>query len=313
MPKPSKIIAVEEHILTTGFTLKMREWAEYERKMQSMDLRLEEMDRHGIDMHLLSLSSPGVHRFEDAKEAASRIAASNDEIAETVAKHPDRLDWFCSLAMHDPVTAGEELERCVRAGAVGPMLNHHTNGEFLDAERLLPFWEKAAELDVPVYIHPAPAIEEPAVTRGYPGLGGPMWGWSHEIGGHALRLVLSGLFDRFPDQQIVLGHMAELLPYCLWRIDSRYLTWPGEKTLKKNPSDYIRSNILATTSGSFDTVPLKGCVEALGSDRVLFAIDYPYEEPEEAVAMLNDVDLPKDAVEAIAHGNAERVFGLTSS
>ena len=143
-------------------------------------------------------------------------------------------------------------------------------------------------------------------------LGGPMWGWAHEIGGHAMRLVLSGLFDRFPGQQVMLGHMAELLPFCLWRIDSRYEVWPGEKTLKRKPSEYIRSNIVATTSGSFDVVPLKACVEAMGEDRVLFAIDYPYEPSGEAVEMLAEAPFPSATIEKIAHGNAERILGLAS-
>lgn len=311
MAKPSRIIAVEEHILTDGFNLSMKAWGHFERMMKSVEMRLEDMDRHGIDMQVLSLSSPGVHRMPDAAEADDRARRSNDEIAALCAAHPDRLAFFASCALQDPQRGARELERAVtQLGAKGAMLNHHTNGEFLDDEKFLPLWEAADGLGVPVYIHPAPALEEPAVTRGYPGLGAAIWGWSHEIGGHALRLVFSGLFDRFPNQQVILGHMAELLPFCLWRIDSRYAVWPGDKKLALKPSEYIRRNIVATTSGSFDTLPLKACVEAMGADRVMFAIDYPYEPSDEAVRMLADAPLNPSTVEAIAHGNAERILRL---
>jgi 2,3-dihydroxybenzoate decarboxylase len=311
MGKPSKIIAVEEHILTDGYNLSMRQWEHLERRMKSMDARLDEMDRHGIDMHVLSLSSPGVHRMPDAVAADDRARRSNDEIAEEVARHPSRLAFFASCALQDPKRGAAELERAVtKLGARGAMLNHHTNGEFLDDEKFLPLWEVADALDVPVYIHPAPAMEEPAVTRGHPALGAAMWGWSHEIGGHALRLVMSGLFERFPKQQVILGHMAEMLPFCLWRLDSRYDIWPRERKLPRKPSEYIRENIVATTSGSFDQVPLKACVEAMGEDRVMFAIDYPYEPAGEAVDMLVAAPFAQSVVEKIAHGNAARVLKL---
>lgn len=308
---PGKVIAVEEHILTSGFHLSMREWANFERMMQSLDMRFEDMDRAGVDMHVLSLSAPGVHLEPDAGVAADKAARSNDEVAAVVAKHPDRLAAFAAIALQDPEAGANELERAVRQlGFKGAMINHHTNGAYLDDQKVLPFLERAVDLDVPVYIHPSRPLEEPAVTRGYPGLGAAMWGWSHETGAHALRLVLAGVFDRLPSLTIILGHMAEMLPFCLWRIDSRYSVWPGRPRLEKLPSDYIRENFYATTSGSFDSVPLLGAIGAIGADRIMFAVDYPYEPSDEAVAFLKNAPIAEIDRAKIAHGNATRVLKL---
>lgn len=311
MPKAGKVIAVEEHILTDGFALKMTQWTHFQEKMKSIDLRLADMDQNGIDMQILSLSSPGVHMMPDAAEAERKAAASNDEMARIVHDRPNRFAFLANVPLQDPARGAAEYERAVKQlGACGAMLNHHTTGHFLDDERYLVFWERVAALGLPVYIHPAPALEEPAVTRGHAGLGGAIWGWSHEIGGHALRLVLSGLFERFSDVQVVLGHMGELLPFCLWRIDSRYAVWPGGKPLKKKPSDYLRENFYSTTSGSFDSVPLLALINAVGADRVMFAIDYPYEPSDEAMHFLENAPIAPTDREKIAHRNAERLFRL---
>src|SRR5581483_3698002 len=144
---------------------------------------------------------------------------------------PSRYKGFAHLAMQDPAAAARELERCVRNyGFLGALINGNTNGIYLDDARYYPFWEKAIDLGVPVYIHPADPAVQPAVLDGYPEMQGAVWGWSTDNSSHFLRLLFSGIFDRYPELTIVLGHMGETLPYFIWRIDSRYaVTTEGQQ------------------------------------------------------------------------------------
>jgi len=154
-------------------------------------------------------------------------------------------------------------------GFKGALINGHTRGVYLDDERCLPFWERVAALDVPIYLHPANPMMIPAAFEGYPGLAQAIFGWAAETGGHALRLVLSGLFDRFPSLTIILGHMGEALPLYLWRIDSRFKISEPKVSLRQMPSAYIRRNIAVTTAGVFAPEPLRCAIDAMGLDRVL--------------------------------------------
>ena len=227
-------IALEEHFLVEGFAniggtgasgpgaAAFRRYAA-ERLPEIDALRLDAMDKAGIDLAVLSLFQPGIQGKRDTATAVRKAKAVNDALAERIARHPARFRGFAAVPMQDPREAADELERAVKElGFKGALINGHTQGVYLDDPRCLPFWERVAALDVPIYLHPANPMTIPAAFEGYPGLAQAIFGWAAETGGHALRLVLSGLFDRFPSLTIILGHMGEALPFYLWRIDSRF-------------------------------------------------------------------------------------------
>jgi 2,3-dihydroxybenzoate decarboxylase len=197
--------------------------------------RLAGMDASGIDIAILSLTVPGVQGVLDRGEASARARAVNDFLAGEVSKHPDRFAGFASIALQDPVEAAKELERCMtRLGFKGAMINGYTNtdsgngAEYLDEERILPFWEAAAALHAPVYLHPRPPLDQRSY-EGHPELIGATWGFAPETATHALRLVYSGLFDRLPDLTVILGHLGETLPYFAWRIQRCFEYNPSKK------------------------------------------------------------------------------------
>jgi 2,3-dihydroxybenzoate decarboxylase len=163
---------------------------------------------------------------------------------------------------------------------------------------------------VPIYLHPANPMTIPAAFEGYPGLAGAIFGWAAETGGHALRLVLSGLFDRFPSLTIILGHMGEALPFYLWRIDSRFKIGEPKVALRELPSAYIRANIAVTTAGAFSPEPLRCSIDAMGLDRVLFSVDYPLEDSDEAARFIETAPLSEAEREAVCFRNAERLLRL---
>ena len=178
-------------------------------------------------------------------------------MAKEVSERPTRYAGFAHVAMQDPKGAADELERCVRdLGFNGVMINHHTNGVYLDDQRNDVFWERLQALGVPLYLHPGDAFEMPHVLREVPELNKPVWEWTTEMSAHALRLVMTGVFDRFPRAQSILGHGGETLPYELWRLDSRYALTATVRRVKRPPSEYVRDNIAITMSGQFSNVPL---------------------------------------------------------
>src|SRR5499427_10937007 len=184
--------------------------------------RLQMMDKTGIARAVLSIAGPGVQAERDTAAAVRAARASNDFLAKQVQKRPDRYSGFAHLAMQDAKAASDELERCIRdLKFCGAMINGHTNGKYLDDPALYPFWERADALGAAIYIHPADPVAQPSVLSGYKVLMRPMWGWGFETGSHALRLIISGHFDRFPRSRLMLGHLGETLPFLLWRFDSR--------------------------------------------------------------------------------------------
>jgi 2,3-dihydroxybenzoate decarboxylase len=210
-----------------------------------------------------------------------------------------------------PREAASELERAVRQlGFKGALINGHTQGTYLDDARCLPFWERVAALDVPIYLHPANPMTIPAAFEGYPGLSQATFGWAAETGGHALRLVLSGLFDRFPSLTVILGHMGEALPFYLWRIGSRFKITEPKVALQEMPSEYIRRNIVVTTAGAFSPEPLRCAIDAMGLDRVLFSVDYPLEDSDAAAEFIETAPMSEAEREAICFRNPERVLRL---
>jgi len=287
-------------------------WADYvgARIGDLTDLRLREMDEQGIDVQVLSLTSPGIQAMDDAADAVATARDVNDLLADVVAAHPTRFAGFAALACQDPAAAVAELERAVtQLGLKGALINGHTHGSYLDEQRHWGLWEAAEALDVPIYVHPADPPAPVACTVGYP-LDRAAWGWAYETGTHALRIVLSGVFDRFPAATLMIGHMGEGLPFALARLDDRYDFYVADPPIADRPSAYVRRNILVTTSGVNDAVPLRCAIDALGSDRVLFAVDYPYQRNDEAVAFIDAVDISEDDRARICHGNAERLLRL---
>lgn len=312
-------IALEEHFLSPGFEdYWLPTMGNVDQKAVSGllarlkdfgDMRIAAMDSGGIARAVLSVSGPGVQAERDAATARRRAAQANDFLAGEVAKRDDRYSGFGHLPMQDGVAAADELERCIRdLKFCGAMINGHTNGQYLDHPSLFPFWERAEATGAVVYIHPTDPVSPSPALAGVEGLRRATWEWGFETGSHALRLVFSGLFDRFPRAKVALGHLGETLPYLLWRFDSRAKLY-GVK-LGKKPSDYIRQNFIVTTSGMSSAEPLNCALAALGNDRVMFAADYPFEQSAEAGEFLDKTPLAESVRGEIAFKNAVREFKL---
>ena len=188
------------------------------------EYRLPEMDKHGIDMQVLSLTAPGIQMQPDAQTAVADARAANDFLASVISEHPGRFQGLAAVPLQDPRQAAAELRRAVEElGLCGALVNDHTLGHYLDEPQYDPFWETLQDLGVPLYIHPNPVpSDEWKVLQGYPGLDHATWSWAARTGGHALRLIFGGVFDQFPGARIILGHMGEFLPAQLFRIDIRY-------------------------------------------------------------------------------------------
>jgi len=277
--------------------------------------RLQVMDEAGIDVAVLSLGNPGPEIF-DAATGTSLAQKINDELHHIVMKYPKRFVGLASIAYQDPIASARELERSVRElGLKGAKIHSHLEGEFLDQDKFRIIFEKAAELHIPLYLHPkmpSPDMAKPYFP--YSALAGPMFGFGVQTGLQALRLICSGLFDICPNLKIILGHLGEALPFWLWRLDKPWRDGhkpdPETAKIKKMPSEYFRNNFFITTSGMFWEPALLCSVMALGADKVLFAVDHPFESSKRAVEFLNTASLADVDKELIYHTNAERLFGI---
>jgi 2,3-dihydroxybenzoate decarboxylase/5-carboxyvanillate decarboxylase len=276
--------------------------------------RLEWMDRDGVDVHLLSLTSPGVQMF-DADTACAMASMANDRLAEAIARHPKRFAGLAAFAPQDPQRAVKEMERAIRKLKLnGFILNSHTNGEYLDNPKYWPILECAEALDRAIYIHPRCPPEHMAKAYGDYGMYTALWGFQAEVSVHAMRMILSGVFERFPKLKIVIGHMGESIPFNVWRSDYIYgvhHAW-GDIPGKVKPSEVFKRNFWITTSGVEHTPALKYCIDVLGPDRVMWAIDYPYQQHSPAVKWMDEADISDEHKEMIYHGNAERVFHIAA-
>lgn len=274
--------------------------------------RLSEMDAIGVEKAILSLSGPGVQAETDTAVAIRKAREANDFLAARMAENPTRYGGLAHVATQDPAAAADELERCVRElGMQGVMVNGQTNGAYLDDDRFSVFWERAADLGAPVYIHPYNPPDIPFMYHNHRELWGPVWSWTVETGNHALRLVFGGVFDRFPKAKLILGHMGETLPYQLWRFDSRWeISNRGEKRLNLKPSEYFKRNVWCTTAGVCSDEPLRCAIDALGVDRVLFSADYPFERMSEAGEWIEAAPLSDDERRKVCRDNAAVLFGL---
>jgi len=270
--------------------------------------RLQMMDGTGIARAVLAVAGPGVQAERDAAKAVRAARASNDFLAREVQKRPDRYSGFAHLAMQDPKAAADELERCVRElKFCGAMVNGHTNGKYLDDRSYDPFWERAAALDAPIYLHPADPAAPLQAIAGYNVLARPMWGWGVETGSHALRIICSGVFHRYPKAKLLLGHLGETLPFQLWRFDSR--SAPYGWALPKPPSQYLKDNVWVTMSGMYDTPPVRCSLDALGRDHVMFSSDYPFDS-DGAGEFMDTVAFDESLRADIAYNNAAKLLGL---
>ena len=290
-----------------------RHLADWARKLPDFtEYRLPEMDAAGIDVQVLSLTVPGLQADVDPATARDDARFANDYLAQVVAGHPDRFRGFAALPMQDPAAAAVELGRCVRElGFCGALVNDHLQAHYLDEPRYDEVWAALEELSVPLYLHPgAPPADRWKVLDGRPELYGATWSWAAEVGGHALRIIYGGVFDRHPGATLILGHMGEFLPFMRSRLDSRYHTLDLKAPLQRMPSAYLGSNVVITTSGVFSPAALTGAVLEIGADAVMFSVDYPYESSHEAVAGLERATLSDTDRHKIAHRNAERILRL---
>jgi predicted TIM-barrel fold metal-dependent hydrolase len=323
-----RVIAIEEHFLTPLYREKVaaNEYRNFYltsrgRQMghdiieENLDLgakRLAHMDAHGVDLQVLSFGSPGPQAF-DADVAIAMARDANDRLHAAVKAHPTRFAGFAALPTADPRAAAEELERCVtRLGFKGAMIHGHQRGEFLDAKKYWPIWERAERLGVPIYLHPA--LPHPDVVKayfdGYEELARAPWGFAVDTSCHFLRLVFAGLFDAYPRLRIILGHLGEGLPFAMHRLNDHAWAAAQRRGLQKQPIDYLRDNLVVTTSGNWFEPAFVCTLLALGADNILFAIDWPYEANKTGMQFLRGLSISDADKEKIAHRNAERLLGV---
>jgi uncharacterized protein len=322
-----RTIAIEEHFWTPELapppgTGPLAMWGpEIGDRLRDLgQARLDNMDASGIDLQVISHVAPAAQGLAGA-ECVARAREANDRLAAAVTAHPGRFGGFATLPTADPAAAADELERATtELGLAGAMVNSTlgSNGAFLDEPRFAPLLERFERLDVPLYLHPAApsaALHE-ALYHGLPAavagrLATGAWGWHAEAGLHVLRMIATGVFDRYPGLRMIIGHCGEMVPFMLDRIDAMLdparLGPPG---LALKPSEYFLRNIWVTTSGLFSLPPVLCTIAVLGVDRVLFSVDYPFGGNPAGRALLDALPLAPADKAKIAGGNAERVLRL---
>jgi predicted TIM-barrel fold metal-dependent hydrolase len=277
--------------------------------------RIAAMDAAGIDVQVLSFGSPGPQGF--GKDLAIPMARdANDRLHETMKAHPGRFEGFAALPTADPEAAADELERCVKKlGFCGTMIHGHQQGEFLDEKKYWIIFERAQALGVPIYLHPTLAHPDALKSyfRGYEELARAGWGFAIDTSCHFLRIVFAGVFDAYPRLKIILGHLGEGLPFAMHRLDDHTGPAAARRGLAKRPLEYLRDNLLVTTSGNWYEPAFVCTLLALGADNILFAADWPYEANKTAAGFLAKISISDDDREKIAHRNAERVLRLRSA
>lgn len=278
--------------------------------------RIVHMDAAGIDMQVLSLTSPGV-QVMDRVEAVSFAAQSNDWLADAIKRNPTRLAGLAAVAPQDPQAAAKEIERAVtQLGLKGVIINSHTQGEYLSDPKFWDIFEAAQALDVPIYLHPMTPPKNMIEPLLECGLDGAIFGFGVETGMHALRIMTAGVFDRFPKLQMILGHMGEALPFWMFRLDYMHAAtvrsqrYDSMRPLQRKPSDYLKENFYITNSGMAWEPAVKFTQEQIGVDRVMYAMDYPYQyDPAEVIA-LDAMAISDEAKKKFFETNATRLFKL---
>jgi 2,3-dihydroxybenzoate decarboxylase len=313
------IIAIEEHYwdpeLTKHYTgPEAGRGSETDERLYDFgSMRIKEMDEAGIDVQVLSHGAPSTQKLP-IEIAADLTRGVNDRLAKVCAANPKRFAAFAALPTVDPAAAADELERCVTThGFKGAMLHGLSNGEFLDLKKFWSIYERAERLDVPIYFHPS--LPNAQVTeiyyqdyaKDFPLVVRPAWGYTVETATQAIRLVLSGVFEKHPKLKIVLGHFGETLPFLLWRVDNA-LSRPGQKPMSFR--DIFSNNFYVTTSGFFSDPALLCCVMEMGVDHILFAVDWPFVMNPPAVDWMKNVPLSEGDKAKILSGNAQRLLKM---
>ena len=316
-------IAVEEHFaiaesMDDSVRWPTSYWAGLNGKLLDFfGQRLAEMDQTGIEIALLSLNADGIQAIPDTAKASETARRANDALAEAVRKRPDRFAALAALPMQDPQAAVAELQRCVRDlkfnGALAngfSQIGTADTAVYYDLPQYRPFWAEVERLGVPFYLHPRyPLPSRRPAYEGHPWLVASAWGFAEETAIHALRLMGSGLFDEFAKLQIVIGHLGERIPYDLWRLDHRLAKVPN-RPAKKTMRDYLRQNFHVTTSGHFSTPSLIHAILTLGADRIMFAVDYPFEDHAQAASWFDAAEIAEQDRIKIGRANAMALFGL---
>jgi predicted TIM-barrel fold metal-dependent hydrolase len=318
-------IALEEHFATQATLADSQVfgahvWEELGPRLTDFqDKRLRLMDASQVELMIVSLNAPAVQAIWDVRRAVAVAREANDVLAGEIAKRPDRFAGFAALPMQDPDEAARELTRCVRElGFVGALVNGFSQAGkadstlYYDLPQYRPFWATVAALDVPFYLHPRNPL--PGAIPGYDGhnwLLGPNWAFHAETAVHALRLIGSGLFDEYPNLQIILGHLGEGIPAYLWRIDNRnaWMKARHKYAAKKWVADYFRNNFVLTTSGNFSSALDQAIIE-IGVDRVMWSADYPFEDISDAADWFDKLPLREEDRLKIARTNALKLFRL---
>jgi gamma-resorcylate decarboxylase len=316
-------IALEEHFAieeTLGDSAHYAHgWDELRaRLLDIQDERLRWMDQYGIEWMLLSLNSPAVQAVGDARRAIELARRANDCLAQQIAQRPGRFAGLAALPMQEPEAAARELRRAVaELGFRGALVNGFSelsgadDAIYYDLPQYLPFWAEVERLDVPFYLHPRePLASQRRIYEGHPWLMGPVWAFAAETSVHALRLMASGLFDRYPRLNIILGHLGEGLPFNIWRADHRIQKSPQGIPARKKLAEYLSSNFYLTTSGNFRTPALINAIAETGSERVLFSVDYPFEEVGEAAGWFDTAAISEGDRLKIGRLNALELFKL---
>jgi 5-carboxyvanillate decarboxylase len=338
-PRPYRRIATEEAFSVLEVNQALREWAAaadpaepdqdfldfvfthespavhrvLRRLLDVGSERLEIMDANDVDVHLLLMTMPGVQPLP-ASSAVPLAQLANDRLASMISRHPGRFAGLAAVAPQDPKAAAAEISRAVtELGLNGAVINSHTDSEYLDEPKYWPILEAAEALGTPLYIHPrSPGSQMAAAFEKY-GLYTGIWGFQADTGLHAVRLILGGVLDRFPRLQVVLGHLGEGLPFWLYRLDVVHpmrVSHRPRPALSLTPSEYFRRNFAITTSGMNWSPALRFCIEAIGADNIMFAIDYPFQATEDAVRGLDEAEISDEDRRKIYHRNAERIFGI---
>ena len=275
--------------------------------------RIAYMDAHGIDAQVISYTSGFPATFEP-EIAIPLCREVNNEMAEKASRYPDRFYLFAHLPLGDGKAAAAELERCVKElGFVGAMISGHYHDLPYDDEHYFPIFEKAQELDVPVYLHPGlvnPVIREhyykgnwsERITFLLSGFGD---GWHYDVGIQIVRMMFAGVFDRLPDLKIMCGHWGELVAYYMYRTDEI-----PDTGLKRKISDYFKENVYVNPSGMLYEENFRFCMDTFGPDHITWGEDYPFRLKEDIRTFLEDLDICEEDKEKIAHGNVEKLFHL---
>jgi 5-carboxyvanillate decarboxylase len=280
-------------------------------------LRIQHMDDCGIDKQVIALTAPGVQAM-DKPTAVSFSKVANDMLADAVRRHPTRFVGMIAVPPQDPAAAAKEIDRGVtQLGMHSVIINSHTHGEYLSDPKFWDIFAAAESHDVPIYLHPNALPASMLQPFQECGLDGAIYGFGVETGLHALRIITAGVFDRFPRLKMIIGHMGEALPFWMYRLDYMHRAtvlskrYDSMRPLQKKPSDYLRENLYITNSGVAWEPAIRFSQQVLGADRVLYAMDYPYQHLVDEVIALDNMDMSAEDKKKFFQTNAQTVFKIS--